>query len=93
VVCTGSYIFQAYEKIRKRNELQMPRLRGGKVHDLVLLRWYKITSWTDAENCEILEWDLAAEKLWILVKDISSIQSVETVLSKTNTNSRQRTLV
>jgi hypothetical protein len=75
--------FKAYEKISEWNELRMQWVRGEKVHDLVLLRWYKITGWTDAVKCDILEWDSVAGKAWILVEDISLIQSVEMVLPKT----------
>jgi hypothetical protein len=75
--------FKAYEEISEWDELRMQRVRGGKVHNLVLLRRYKITGWTDAVKCEILEWDSAAGKPWISVEDISSIQSVEMVLPKT----------
>jgi hypothetical protein len=82
VVCTGYYIFKAYKEISEWDELQMQRVRGEKVHDLVLLRWYKITGWTDAVKCETLKWDSAAGKPWISVEDISSIQSVEMVLPK-----------
>jgi hypothetical protein len=75
--------FKAYEEISEWNELRMQRVRGEKVHDLVLLRWYKKTGWTDAVKCEILEWDSVAGKPWISVEDISSVQSVEMVLPKT----------
>jgi hypothetical protein len=83
VVCTSFIFFEAYEEISAWDELRMQRMRGEKVHDLVLLRWYKITGWTDAVKCEILEWDSAAGKPWISVEDISSIPSVEMVLPKT----------
>jgi hypothetical protein len=78
----ANIFFKAYEEISEWDVLRMQRVRDEKVHDLVLLRWYKITGWTDAVKCEILERVSAAGKPWISVEDISSIQSVEMVLQK-----------
>jgi hypothetical protein len=87
-------LFKAYKEISQWNELQMQRVRGEKVHDLVLLRWYKKTVGLDGRGkMRDSRMGLGCGK----AVDLGPKHIIDTIrrdgTTKNNTNSRQRTLV
>jgi hypothetical protein len=78
--------FKATEKTTVWNQRTRRREASNKVHSLVFVRWFKVTGYTDAIQCEILE---RASKPqcppgtpWVTVEDIGSLKSVEMIMPK-----------
>jgi len=78
--------FKATERTTKWNDRTRRREACNKVHSLAFIRWYKVTGYTDATQCEILEWDNKPRSPpgtpWVTVEDIESVISVEMCIPK-----------
>ena len=85
---TAYLFFKATEKTTVWNNSTRRREARNTVHSLVLLRWYKVTGYTDATKCEQLEWETRPHSPLgtphIGVEDIRSIKSVEMIEPKHN---------
>jgi hypothetical protein len=89
----ANIFFKAYEEISQWNELRMQRVQGEKVHDLVLLRWYKKKGLDRRGRMRDSRMGLGCGE----AVDIGRGHIIGTIrrdgTTKNNTNSRQRTLV
>lgn len=77
--------FRAFEKVQEWDEDKQRQVPKSKPHELVFLRWYRVTGYTDVAHCRILEWECSrGQQPSVQVRSIESLIGVEMMLPKTS---------
>ena len=76
--------FRAFEKVLEWDEEKHQQVWKSIPHELVFLRWYNVTGFTDPVNCQILEWESTRQQQpSVQVRSVASLIGVEMMLPKT----------
>ncbi|GAQ92528.1 hypothetical protein KFL_010410010, partial [Klebsormidium nitens] len=75
--------FKAWHKVLKWDEVELKQVWKPVEHELVFLRWFRVTAWTDDVKCDILQWEATSRREpSVVVEPIESLISVEMMLPK-----------
>ena len=77
--------FRAFEKVQEWDEQKQRQVWKSIPHELVFLRWYRVTGYTDAVHCPIVEWECSrGQQPSVQVRTVESLIGVEMMLPKTS---------
>ena len=75
--------FKAEHRVLEWDEEKQKQVWRPIQHDLIFLRWFRVTGFTDAVKCDIVQWEPTPRKeASVTVQPIESLISVEMMIPK-----------